>query len=237
VGFFQCATILGVPDPRTRVISAIELFSELGPEEAEYLACCTIQRKYGAGEVLFLEGEPCAGLHIIAQGAVKVVKTTPSGRQLVVMVERAPSTVAEVPVFDGGPYPATVMALVETTTLLVLRDDFRAFCKRNPELGLRFLEVFGKRLRHLLSLVESITFGNVRQRLAGMLIEFRQSQGSDLIQLPESHEQLAGRLGTVREVVTRNLSRFQSEGLIRIQRREIEIVDPEGLHAEAETEL
>jgi CRP-like cAMP-binding protein len=226
-----------VPDARTAALARIDVFEGMSQQELESLACCTMTRNYRAGEDLFFEGEPCKGLHIVTRGAVKIVKTTPSGRQLVLAVQQAPATVAEVPVFDGGPYPATVTAIGPVETLLLLREDFRAFCRRNPELALRFLEVFGARLRHLVALVERITFGNVRQRLAGMLIEFSASQGSSAILLPETHEQLASRLGTVREVVSRNLGRFQSEGLIRVSRKELEIIDKQGLEAEADTEL
>lgn len=222
---------------RTNVFSLIEPFRRLAPAELEAIAATAIAKTYDTGETLFHEGTPCAGIHVIAQGAVKILKTTPSGRQIVLAGERAPATVAEVPVFDGGDYPATVVAIQPTESLLILRADFRALCRRNPELPLQFLEIFGKRLRTLVNLVERITFGNVRQRLAQSLLDFAELAGGNAFALPETQEQLAVRLGTVREVVSRNLGRFQSEGLIRLARRDLEIIDVKGLQAEASTEI
>jgi CRP-like cAMP-binding protein len=226
-----------VPPPRARILGAIDLFSTLPPRELELLAAVAREKTFAPGEDLFQEGEPCRAIHIIASGVVKIYKTTPAGRQVMLAAQSAPSTVAEVPIFDGGPYPATVSALKPTVSLAIYKDDFMACCRRNPDLTLKFLEVFGRRLRHLVNLVEAITFGSVRQRLAQTLLDFAPSSGAASFDLPETQEQLAARLGTVREVISRNLSRFQTEGLIRIQRREIEILDGAGLKAEAETEI
>lgn len=222
---------------RDEAFRRIDVFEGLSEAELDSLTGCSIVRTYRAGEDLFLEGEPCSGIHVLTEGTVKIVKTTPSGRQLVLAVQPAPATVAEVPVFDGGPYPATVTALTAVKAHILLRDDFRAFCKRNPELALRFLEVFGFRLRQLVGLVERITFGSVRQRLAQSLLDFAGGRTGSTFMLPETHEQIAARLGTVREVVSRNLSRFQTEGLIRLDRREVLLLDPQGLQAEADTEM
>lgn len=226
-----------VPDDRIDTLAKIDVFQSLSRGEISALAECAIPRSYAPGEDLFHEGAPCGGLHILLKGAVKVVKTTPNGRQLVLTVQQAPATVAEVPVFDGGPNPATVSAMTRVESLILLRNDLYSFLRRNPALALRFLEVFGARLRSLVTLVERITFGNVRQRLAAMLVEFSEERGARRFQLPETHEQIATRLGTVREVVSRNLGRFQNEGLIRVARKDVEILNRSGLAAEAETEM
>jgi CRP-like cAMP-binding protein len=97
--------------------------------------------------------------------------------------------------------------------------------------------VVGRRLRSLVSVVESVTFGSVRQRLARTLVEFGQQAGADEFTLPVTHQELALRLGTAREVVSRNLSRFQAEKLIRIEKRTVALLDRDGLEREAETEF
>ena len=202
-----------------------------------FLAQAAIPKRFDGGDHLFHEGDPCQGLWIVTEGAVKIRKAAPSGRQLVLATQQAPSTIAEVPVFDGGPYPATVLAVEPTSAMLLLTADFLAACQRNPKLTLQFLQVFGARLRHLIALVERITFGSIRQRLATELLQFADQAGSDRFQLPETHEELATRLGTVREVVSRNLSRFQSEGMLRVQRKDVEILSRAALETEAATEL
>lgn len=218
-------------------LSSLEPFSLLAPRELQALASVAVTKSFSVNDELFHEGEPCKGLWVVAQGAVKIVKTTPSGRQLLLAVQQAPSTVAEVPVFDGGPYPASAIAFQPTTAILLLKEDFLNLCRRYPDLALQFLAVFGARLRHLVTLTERITFGSVRQRLAQELLSFAEKSANDTFTLPETHEELAARLGTVREVVTRNLGRFQAEGMLRIHRREIQILSREELMAEAATEL
>jgi CRP/FNR family transcriptional regulator len=222
---------------KLEMLQSIELFSAVSGSDLENLAKTAVAKEYAPGDVLFLEGQPCQGLWLIGEGAAKVVKTTPQGRQLVLAVQAAPSTVAEVPVFDGGPYPASLIAVQPTVALLMLKQDFLKLCRADPALTLRFLKVFGRRLRHLVGLAERITFGTIRQRLALDLLERAKLAGSSVFQVEETQEQLAARLGTVREVVSRNLSRFQSEGLVRVERRTVEILDEAGLRNEAETEL
>ena len=220
-----------------RIFSRIDLFAVLPEGEMRSLAQAAIPRNFEAGESLFFEGEDCQGIWIVSTGTVKIVKATPSGRQIVLGIQQAPATVAEVPVFDGGPYPATVTATESSTAMLILTRDFQQCCMRNPALTLQFLRQFGGRLRHLVTLVERITFGSIRQRLAIELLSFSDQSGSDSFLLPETHEELATRLGTVREVVSRNLGRFQAEGMLRIQRREVEILSRAALEAEAATQL
>jgi CRP/FNR family transcriptional regulator len=152
-------------------------------------------------------------------------------------IEAAPSSVAEVPLFDGGPYPATVSAVGPVTAYLLTKQDFQHVCRVYCDVPLKVLAVVGQRLRQLVRVVESVTFGSVRQRLARALLEFGDQARGETFLLPVTHEEMAFRLGTVREVVSRNLSRFQAEGLLRVLKREITLLDRQGLEREAETEL
>lgn len=218
-------------------IARVPLFRGLSDAEIELLAQRTIEKRYRAGEMLFGEGQPCEGLFLILEGSVKIFKTSPSGREITLAVETAPSSVAEVPLFDGGPYPASVVALEDVVAGFIHTRDFQQVCRQYPEVALKMLAGTGRRLRQLVALIEGVTFGSVRQRLAALLLEFGQEAGRESFPLPVTHQELASRLGTVREVVSRNLSRFQVEGLIRISGRQIRILDAAGLKREAETEL
>ncbi|MBI3693678.1 MAG: Crp/Fnr family transcriptional regulator [Acidobacteria bacterium] len=217
--------------------SRTSLFAGLGRTEIEALAQRAVEKRFTPGQILFQEGEECAGLFVLGQGSVKIFKTSASGREIMLAVETAPSSVAEVPLFDGGPYPASVSAIDEVVAYLIGKRDFRQVCREHPEVPLKVLAVVGQRLRHLVGIVQSVTFGSVRQRLARTLLEFGDQAGRDVFPLPVTHQELALRLGTVREVVSRNLSRFQAEGLVRIQSREIHLLDCAGLQREAETEM
>ncbi len=225
------------PSRADQTLARIPMFSSLDAGERAALAELAVERTYAPGAVLFAEGEPCEGIYLIGEGVVKIVKTTTSGREIMLTLEAAPSTVAEVPIFDGGPYPASVVAVQETVAFLIAKDDFYRVCRSHPEIPMKMLRVMGKRLRQLVMLVQAVTFGSVRQRLARQLLDWQAEAGGSELALPSSHEELAMRLGTVREVVSRNLSRFQAEGLLRIERRRIQVLDAEGLRREADSEL
>lgn len=222
---------------RRETFATTALFATLTPEERQQIAALAVEKQFQAGDVLFYEGSPCDGLYVIGSGTVKISKASSSGREIMLAVESAPSSVAEVPLFDNGTNPATVTALRDTVAFLVHIEDFRRFCHQYPEVPMKVLAVVGRRLRQLIGLIEAVTFGSVRQRLAGTLLQAAEAAAAGELQIPLTHEELALRLGTVREVVSRNLARFQAEGMVRIVKRQIEIVDPAALRAEADTEF
>jgi CRP-like cAMP-binding protein len=215
-------------------LSQIALFAGLTGDELQVLAQRAVERRFAAEEVLFWEGEPCAGIFLIVQGSVKIFRISPGGREMMLALETAPSTVAELPLFDGGPYPASVRAAEPVVTLFINKSDFQQVCRQYPDVALKVLAVVGRRLRHLVGLVESMTFGSVTQRVARLLLDASRQAGADKFDLPLTHQEMASRLGTVREVVSRNLGRFRAEGLIRIQGHQVQIVNQAGLEREAE---
>jgi CRP/FNR family transcriptional regulator len=226
-----------MPATRTALIQRIPIFAGLEPEVIEAIAQRATTRSIAPGQVLFNEGDACDGVFLLVEGSVKIFKTSPSGRQVTLAVETAPATVAEVPLFDGGPYPASVEAIDSVVVLFVHKRDFRAVCLQHPQVPLQSLAIFGRRLRALVSMIESVTFGSVRQRLARTLLDLTQQAGGKAFVLPWTHQEIALNLGTVREVISRNLNRFQADGLIRVSHREITVADREGLQREAEAEL
>jgi CRP/FNR family transcriptional regulator len=221
---------------RAPKLAQIGLFAGLSEAETQALAQRAVERRYAPEEMLFWEGEPCAGIFLIVQGSVKIFKTSPAGREMMLALESAPSTVAELPLFDGGPYPASVRAVEPLVTLFINKNDFQQVCRQYPDVALKVLAVVGRRLRHLVGVVESMTFGSVTQRLARLLLDASRQAGGDDFDLPLTHQELASRLGTVREVVSRNLARFRGEGLIRIQGHRVAILKRAGLEEEAEGE-
>lgn len=221
---------------KTGILSQVPLFAALSDAEIQVVAQRAVERRFGADEVLFWEGEQCAGVFLIVEGSVKIFRTSPAGREVMIAIEAAPSTVAELPLFDGGPYPASVRAIEPLVTLFLNKSDFQQICRQYPEVALKVLAVVGHRLRHLVGLVESITLGSVTKRLARLLLDAAEAAGSNTFELPATHQELASRLGTVREVVSRNLSRFRAAGLIRGQGRQVEIANRAGLEQEAEAQ-
>jgi len=221
---------------KTSTLSQIALFAALSENELQALAQRAVERRFAADDVLFWEGQECAGIFLIIQGTVKIFRTSPGGREVVLSIESAPATVAELPLFDGGPYPASVRVVEPVVALFINKQDFQQFCRQYPDVALKVLAVVGRRLRQLVFLVESMTFGSVTQRLARMLLEAAKEAGSATFDLPGTHQEVASRLGTVREVVSRNLGRFRAQGLIAIHDRQVQILNRAGLQQEAESQ-
>lgn len=220
------------------VLNKVSLFADLSEAELRALAARTSRRAAAGGERIFDEGEPCEGLFVVESGAVKIFKTSASGREQVLAVEGPGGIVAELPVFDGGPYPASGSAVHDTELLFVSKRDFRSLCLEHPEVSLKVLKSVGRRLRGLVGLIEELSFTTVRHRLAALLVRYAKSEGKPLAQgleftIPANHE-LASQIGTVRELVSRNLSRFQAEGLIRMDGKTVLVLDLAGLEGELE---
>jgi CRP-like cAMP-binding protein len=216
------------------------LLSSLTPQELTTLAARTVRKVLSNGELLFSEGEPCNGLHIIARGKVRIFKTSMGGREQVLAINVVGESVAELPVFDGGPFPASAVAIEDTEIAFISRRDFRAYCMEHPEVALKVLQVVGARLRRLVGIVEELSFTTIRQRLISVLLKLAQNEGKQSplgieFQLPATHQELANQLGTVRELVSRNLMRLQAEGLLDVDARQIVVKDLPGLKALLET--
>ncbi len=213
------------------------LFAGLTESEMRSLAARVFPKRFSRGELLFSEGDACQGLFLVTTGKIRIFKMSPSGREQILALEGPGSTVAELPVFDGGNYPASASAAEDAEVLFISRKDFQNFCREHPEVALKVIAVVGGRLRRLVGIIEDLSFTTVRQRLIGLLLRLAKEKGKPSkqglrIELGASHQELAAELGTVRELVSRNLGRLQAEGLIEIEGREIVVKDPAGLRRE-----
>ena len=212
------------------------LLSGLTPAELKQLAQRTARKRYQSGELLFSEGDACSGLHIITQGKVRIFKTSANGREQVLAVNVPGESVAELPVFDGGNYPASAMAIEPAEIAFISRRDFNAFCIEHPEVALKVLSAVGARLRRLVGIIEELSFTTIRQRLIAVLVKLAQNEGRQgergiEFLLPGTHQELANQLGTVRELISRNLMRLAAEGLIEVDARQIVVRNLKGLAA------
>jgi CRP/FNR family transcriptional regulator, cyclic AMP receptor protein len=219
------------------VLKAIPLFAALTDAEIQYLAARTGLRSYQPEQQLFSEGEPCTGLHLIASGRVRIYKASPSGREHVLAVEGPGGSIAELPVFDGGSYPASAAAVEASQLLFISRKDFRDVCLEHPEVALKLLQVVGGRLRRLVGIIEELSFTTVRHRLISWILRQAQLTGHKserglVLTLDASHQEIASQIGTVRELISRNITRLQAQGFISIHGHEVTILDQPGLEAE-----
>src|SRR5208337_4638529 len=132
-----------------QTLAKVGIFSGLTESELGFLAQRAIPRHYSAGETVFGEGEPCAGLYVVESGQVRIFKSSASGREQVLSIDDPGGSIAELPVFDGGTYPASAAAIGDATLLFVSKQDFQALCLAHPHVALKVLRVVGARLRRL----------------------------------------------------------------------------------------
>lgn len=224
---------------RSAALARVPIFNELAEEELHFLSDRAVTRRYAAGELIFSEGELCAGLYVVESGQVRIFKTSAGGREQVLGSEGPGASIAELPVFDGGTYPASASAVADSTLLFVSKKDFQALCLEHPEVALKVLRVVGKRLRRLVGIIEELSFTTVRHRMIALLVRQARREGkrtgsSVTFTLP-SNQELAAQIGTVRELVSRNLSRLQAEGTITMEGKMVTIRDLKALEQELET--
>jgi CRP/FNR family transcriptional regulator len=225
----------------TTVLQALqntELFHDLSPSVLSKLAEKASERHLRRGEVLFLAGEDAKGFYVVAAGSVRAFRTGADGREQIIHVERSGATIGELPLFDGEPYPSTVAAEEDSVVIFLDRQTVLNMCHSHPEIAMAALRVLSRRLRKCAALVETLSLRGVGQRLAIWFLNEAKARGqksnSVEFELTISKEQLAARVGSVREVVSRAISRLEEQGLIRIDGQRIQIPDVSRLREYAE---
>lgn len=216
------------------------LFGGLDDLRLEALSALAVERTLAKGEILFIAGEESAGLFVIVTGAVRAFREGLDGREQVIHVERAGGTIAEIPVFDNRPYPSSVAAEEDSTLLFISRSDVIRVCLEHPEIALAGLKLLAGRLRRCAELVEALSLKDVDQRLARWILgEANQrgvkTHGRTVITLHLTNQQIASRIGTVREVVSRAFARLQQNELITVDGREVIIPNESALEMYADS--
>lgn len=205
------------------LVRSFPFFAGLDAETYDELLAGASTRRYAKGETLFLEGEPGRGLYLVQSGVIKVYKLSESGKEQILTLQRAGDAVAEIPLFDGGPYPASAAAMEDAVVLFLPAETFHAVLSRHPQLSRSVIAALARRMRKLVELIEDLSLRHVRERLARLLV--KESRGADHFTLSYTNEELAARLGSVRDVISRTLSTLQSEELIRLDGRRVEILN------------
>mgnify|MGYP001546706451 CR=1 FL=1 len=178
--------------------------------------------------MLFFSGEEAKGLFVVGGGKIRVFQQRADGREQVMHVDSAGATIADVPVFDDGPYPASAVCDEETEVLFIGKQDVRQFCMEHPAFALRALKLMAERVRRHAQLVEVLSFHEVGQRLALFLLGKARERDADkregvVFKLSLSNHEIATRIGSVRDVVSRAFVRLQNLGLIEMKARSITI--------------
>lgn len=187
-----------------------------------------------AGAQLFTEGEACDALYLLLEGAVKVHKVSPAGKEQVLRHFRPSQVFGVQPVFvPNGRYPASAVAVEPSQVLRVPKAGLIKLLKSEPDLMLKALGQVSVQLQYMVHLAESMSLASVPQRLAEQLLAMAKAQGGprpgQVLELDRSQSQLAAELGTVREVLGRALHKLRKKGILGVQGRRITLLDPRAL--------
>lgn len=216
-------------DFRIQALQENRYLSGLDEQILNYLAEHTSLIAYDADETIIHEGRTCHGLAIIESGRVKIFKDSPSGREMIFTVMEKGESFNEVPVFDKSENPVNVSAVMSTRIWLINADALRKVVADHPQACQKIIINLAQNLRMMVSKVAELSFYNVTGRLARLLRDLPESQlkGNGPSRLTQ--DDMAARIGTVREVVARSLKELERVGAIGIQRGRITILDRDKL--------
>lgn len=186
----------------------------LPPPIADLLQAIGRRRRYQRGSFLFHAGDEALGIHVVLEGRIRVRRSAPSGRTVVVHHETAGGILGEIPLFDGRRYPATAQAAEPSVCALLPRQPLLRRLEDDPSLARFFLTRLAGRLREVIGRLDSMATRSVAQRLARHLLARWRASGSTRVSLGMTQEELAEELGTVREVIVRELRLLCRAGVL-----------------------
>jgi CRP/FNR family transcriptional regulator len=202
------------------LLRQLPIFADLDEAALQSLAARAVTRTFAGGNVLFSAGDPCRGLYIIESGRVRIYRSNDDGKEQVLHVEGPGRPVAELALFDGGPYPASAITIEETRLVFLPRADFEQVYRAHPDIAHAIIRSLGRRLRHLVRVAETLAFRDVAARLALLLIGYAERAGQEtadgiVIALDRTQEELAIEIGAARESVSRAMKQLRRRGLIQ----------------------
>ena len=208
-------------------LKSIPYFSDIDPSELEPIKKLVFEKTADRAEMVLLEGESDANLYFISSGVVKVFKTSAEGKEQILSIVRPGESFNDVPIFDGGPNPVSAQAMGPVLLYGIKKNDMEAILRNHPKIALNVIKVLASRVRHLVLLVEDLSFKHVIGRVARILLEHI---GGEIGRGPRlTQQEMAAMAGTAREVVGRSLKTLEEEGAIKLDRHRIIITDKEAL--------
>jgi len=207
----------------------VPLFAPLSADDMARVAAVTVERHYERGDIIILEGDRGGALYFVRSGLIKVFKSSPGGKEQVLRLIEAGRTFNDVPALDAGPNPASAAALESSVVYATGGAELRRLIVERPGVALATVQALAGALRHLITLVEDISFRHVTARVAKILIEQDASavasgaSGKAVHRLTQ--QEMAAMAGTAREMVGRALKELEATGAIRIQRGRITVVN------------
>jgi CRP/FNR family cyclic AMP-dependent transcriptional regulator len=219
---------------RRGLLQKVPLFAGLAPERLEALAEVTTSKRLAAREELFHKGDEAAQVYVVASGRLKVVTVSAEGDEVLFAIVDDGEVVGELPMLTGGRRTASVVALEPCELLALARRDFLRFLREQPEAAIELMVVLAERLVRVSEFAEDTLFLALPARLAKKLLHLAERYGVDegetlRIDLRLSQGELADLVGTTRESVNKQIRAWSADGVLRMERGEVTILDRERL--------
>ncbi len=214
---------------RSEVLESVPLFGQLPPEELAAFASLMRERTYPKGSVIVFEDDPGDALYLVAAGQVKVVLIGEDGREVILSVLGEGSFFGEMALLDDQPRSAHVIAMADSTLLLLRRDDFQARLRQSPAVAISLLAELSGRLRQADEKIGALVLLDVNGRVAALLLRLAEEEGGDRITKKLTHHTIAQMIGSSRETVSRTMRNLADRGIITVERKEIVLLNRRAL--------
>lgn len=228
-----------VPTPADEVDALLRVtpvFKKLKPEDRQTIARAASIRRYARGETIFEQGTPSDAFYTIATGRVKIFKMMPTGKDIILEVFGSGDPLGAVAAYDGRPFPASAVALEDTTCVLIPRAAFFSLLEQHPSLVRGLMLGLTLRLVELTNRLAELSGGRIEPRFARLVLKLagemgRPGRGGTFIPLALSRQELADMTGTTIETCIRIMSRWGKQDIVRTEKDGFVIVDRKALDA------
>ena len=216
----------------TELLKRCPLFAGLKEDDLKRIRAVASLKQIGKRKILFGEGEEAKGFYVILSGKIKLYKISPEGKEQILHIVSAPDAFAEAALFLEGNYPAFAEALADSQLLFFPKRDFIQLIERNPQLSINMIVSLSHFLRRFASLIEELSLKEVSSRVAKYLIDLslkssKEGKNPREVELDLSKSQLASKLGTISETLSRTLTKMKAKEVIEVKKNRILILNRE----------
>lgn len=218
-------------------LARVDHFHGLSENELVHIIASGQLQPFAAGELVFMEEDPSAGLYVLLSGRVQLFKLSPQGQISILALVEPVIMFNEVPAVDRGPNAVTAVCLEDSLVWRLPSAELEALVLRYPRIGWGLLQVMAQRNRSLVGKFQDLSFRSVLARAAKLLLVLAEEEGAAIDRRRHPNHQMAARIATVPEAFSRCLKVLRTYGDIRANNRTIEILNPAHLHQVAQTEM
>lgn len=217
-------------------LASVPLFKSLGPEVGSF-AQMAREKSYPKGSVILFEDDPGDSLFVVREGRVKVVLVAEDGREVILGILGVGEHFGELALIDDQPRSAHVVAMEDSTLLVLRREDFRRRVEQSPQVAWALLLELSRRLRRADEKIGSLVLLDVPGRIARVILDAADEAGGDEIEKPLTHQTIAHVIGASRETVSRAMREFVESGWISTEKRRIRITNRAALDKRSQQRL